>query len=83
MINHPPLYRYGKMSFSHTVSDILDPKPSLPIVVGDGYLAAIPMMGKTTKFVVIHNGSPVKVCRNRQSAVTLIDKLRKRKDKST
>jgi hypothetical protein len=47
--------------------------------VGDGYLAAIPLVGSTTKLVVVHNGVVVKVCRNRQSAMTLIYKLKKKK----
>ena len=63
-----------------TNSNILDCKPGpLPIIVGDGYLVAIPLVGSTTKLVVVHNGKPVKVCRNRQSAMTLINKLRKKK----
>jgi len=67
------------MSFPYTNSNILDTKPGvLPIVV-DENLVAIPMSGSTTKLMVIHNGTPVRVCRNRQSALNLIDKLRKRK----
>jgi hypothetical protein len=63
-----------------TNSHILDCKPgTLPIIVGDGYLAAIPLVGSTTKLVVVHNGVVVKVCRNRQSAMTLIYKLKKKK----
>ena len=68
------------MSFQYTNSGILDPKvPVFPIVIGDGEIVAIPVVGSTTKLMVIHNGQPVKVCRNRQSALTLIDKLRKRR----
>jgi hypothetical protein len=68
------------MSFPYTNSGILEPKvPPFPIVIGDGELAAIPVAGSTTKLMVIHNGQPVKVCRNRQSALNLIDKLRKRR----
>jgi len=67
------------MSFHHTNSNILDTKPGvLPIVI-DENLVAIPVAGSTTKLMVIHNGQPVKVCRNRQSALDLIDKLRKRR----
>jgi len=67
------------MSFHYTNSGILDTKPgALPIVV-DENLVAVPMAGSTTKLMVIHNGQPVKVCRNRQSALNLIDKLRKRR----
>ena len=61
-----------------TNSHILDAQPGpLPIVVGDGYLAAIPVLGSTTKLMVIHNGKPVKVCRNHKSAMNLINKLKK------
>ena len=61
-------------------SHILDCKPGpLPIVIGDGYLAAIPMLGSQTQMCVIHNGVPVKVCRNYKSAMNLINKLKKRK----
>jgi hypothetical protein len=68
------------MSFQYTNSYILDSHPGpLPIIVGDGYLAAISLVGSTTKMVVIDNGTPVKVCRNRQSAMTLINKLKKKK----
>ena len=64
----------------YTNSHILDPRPGpLPIMVGDGYLCAIPVLGSTTKLMVIHNGKPVKVCRNRQSALNLISKLSKNK----
>jgi len=66
------------MSFQYTNSHILDSHPGpLPIVVGNGYLAAIPLVGSTTKLVVIHNGTPVKICRNHKSAATLINKLKK------
>jgi hypothetical protein len=64
---------------NYTNSHILNPKPgALPIVV-DEKLVAIPVADSTTKLMVIHNGQPVKVCRNRQSALNLIDKLRKRR----
>lgn len=65
---------------NYTNSTILDCKPGpLPIIEGDGYLVAIPLAGSTTKLVVVHNGNIVKVCRNRQSAMTLINKLKKKK----
>mgnify|MGYP001327619149 CR=1 FL=1 len=61
----------------YTNSHILEPRPGpLPIVINENLLA-IPMSGSTTQLMVIHNGSPVKVCRNRQSALTLIKKLKK------
>ena len=64
---------------SYTNSHILEPQPgAIPIFINDNLLA-IPMSGSQTKLMVIHNGSPVKVCRNRQSAMTLIDKLRKKR----
>ena len=67
------------MSFPYTNSNILDTKPGvLPIVV-DENLVAIPMSGSTTKLMVIHNGQPIKVCRNRQSAMNLITKLSKKR----
>ena len=45
---------------NYTNSAILDCKPGpLPIVIGDGYLAAIPMGGSQTQMCVIHNGVPV------------------------
>ena len=64
------------MNYSN--SHILEPQPGpLPIVINENLLA-IPMSGSQTKLMVIHNGSPVKVCRNRQSALTLINKLKKK-----
>ena len=61
-----------------TNSHILNPQPGpLPIVVGDGYLVAIPVLGSKTKLMVIHNGKPLKVCRNHKSAMTMIKKLKK------
>ena len=64
---------------NYTNSHILEPQPGpLPIVINDNLLA-IPMSGSTTQLMVLHNGQPVKVCRNRQSAMTLIHKLRKKR----
>ena len=64
------------MNYSN--SHILEPQPGpLPIVINENLLA-IPMSGSQTQMMVIHNGSPVKVCRNRQSALTLINKLKKK-----
>ena len=42
---------------------ILDPKPGDPqgFVTNDGMWAAIPLAGKKKGFVIIHNGSQVKV----------------------
>jgi len=63
----------------YTNSHILEPHPGpLPIVINDNLLA-IPMSGSTTQLMVIHNGQPIKVCRNRKSAMTLIHKLRKKR----
>jgi len=62
---------------NYTNSHILNAKPgAIPIFINDN-LVAIPMAGSQTKLMVIHNGSPVKVCRNRQSALTLMKKLKK------
>ena len=64
---------------NYTNSHILEPQPGpLPIVVNENLLA-IPMSGSLTQLMVLHNGTPVKVCRNRKSAMTLIDKLRKKR----
>jgi hypothetical protein len=66
-----------------TNSHILDPQPGpLPIVVGDGYLVAIPVLGSKTKLMVIHNGKPLKVCRNHKSAMSMIKKLKKLQNNS-
>lgn len=66
-----------------TNSHILDAQPGpLPIVVGDGYLVAIPVLGSKTKLMVIHNGKPLKVCRNHKSAMTMIKKLKKLQNNS-
>ena len=62
----------------YTNSHILDAKPgALPIVFNENLLA-IPMSVSQTQLMVIHNGSPIKVCRNKQSALTLMKKLKKR-----
>ena len=62
----------------YTNSHILDPQPgAIPIVYNDNLLA-IPLADSNTQLMVIHNGSPIKVCRNKQSALTLMKKLRKR-----
>jgi len=36
--------------------------------------AAIPVAGSATKLAIVHQGSIIKVCRNRQSAINFIDK---------
>jgi hypothetical protein len=68
------------MGFDYTNSRILNSQPGpMGFVIGNGEYAAISMMGSTTKLMVIHNGLQLKVCRNRQSAMSFIDKHRKRK----
>jgi len=63
---------------NYTNSHILNPKPGAIPIVFNEKLLAIPMIDSQTQLMVIHNGSPIKICRNRQSALTLMKKLRKR-----
>ena len=71
------------MGFDYTNSHILNSQPGpMGFVIGNGEYAAIPMMGSTTKLMVIHNDLQLKVCRNRQSAMSFIDKHRKSNKKS-
>ena len=63
---------------------LLDPKP-----VEEGFMvgkyedplcyAAVPVIGSTTQLAIIHQGSVIKYCRNRQSAINFIEKHRKGK----
>ena len=63
---------------------LLDPKP-----VEEGFMvgkyedplcyAAVPVVGSTTQLAIIHQGSVIKYCRNRQSAINFIEKHRKGK----
>tara|TARA_Y100000004_G_C8948636_1_gene427422 strand:- start:443 stop:655 length:213 start_codon:yes stop_codon:yes gene_type:complete len=59
---------------------ILDPKQiSHGFVINDGEYAAVPMSNSDTQLMVIHNGSPLKVCRNESSALNFIKKHQKRR----
>lgn len=57
---------------------ILDPKPKDPLgyVTNDGTWAAVPF-GNTRKFVIIHNGSQVKVLNTYKQSVDFINNQRK------
>ena len=57
---------------------ILDPKPKEPLgyITNDGMWAAVPL-GNTRKFVIIHNGSQVKVLGTYKQSVDFISNQRK------
>ena len=57
---------------------ILDEKPKDPLgyVTNDGMWAAVPL-GNTRKFVIIHNGSQVKVLNTYKQSVDFINNQRK------
>ena len=57
---------------------ILDEKPKDPLgyVTNDGMWAAVPL-GNTRKFVIIHNGSQVKVLSTYKQSVDFISNQRK------
>ena len=57
---------------------ILDSKPKDPLgyVTNDGMWAAVPL-GNTRKFVIIHNGSQVKVLSTYKQSVDFISNQRK------
>jgi hypothetical protein len=57
---------------------ILDPKPKEPLgyITNDGMWAAVPL-GNTRKFVIIHNGSQVKVLNTYKQSVDFINNQRK------
>ena len=57
---------------------ILDEKPKDPLgyVTNDGTWAAVPL-GNTRKFVIIHNGSQVKVLNTYKQSVDFINNQRK------
>tara|TARA_B100000035_G_scaffold115391_1_gene97783 strand:- start:1081 stop:1320 length:240 start_codon:yes stop_codon:yes gene_type:complete len=72
------------MKLTQTKSDILHPKPvEQGFIVGkydDPMMyAAVPIAGSSTKLAVIHQGNILKVCRNRKSAVNLIERHKKGK----
>ena len=59
---------------------ILDPKQiSHGFVINDGEYAAVPMSNSDTQLMVIHNGSPLKVCRNESSGSQLYQETPKTK----
>jgi|TARA_R100000455_G_scaffold16524_1_gene7959 hypothetical protein len=63
------------------------PKPSIfdskqishGFVVNEGEYAAVPMIDSNTQLMVIHNGLPLKVCRNESSARNFIKKHQKQR----
>ena len=57
---------------------VLDEKPKDPLgyVTNDGMWAAVPL-GNTRKFVIIHNGSQVKVLNTYKQSVDFINNQRK------
>ena len=60
---------------------ILDPKQiSHGFVVNDGEYAAVPMGNSDTQLMVIHNGSPLKVCRNETSKLETLSRNTKNKE---
>jgi len=69
--------------FQYTNSHILDADPGpIGFVLDDGKYAAIPIMGSSTKLMVIwDNCTKMKECRNLQSAKSFVDKLRQKKRK--
>ena len=69
------MFDYQK--FYHTNSLILEAQRSYSGYVSkDGTVAAVPVEN-SKKFVVIHNGSQYKTCRNYQSALNICKKLEK------
>ncbi len=72
------------MKIEQQKSDILDPNP-----IEQGFMvgkyedplcyAAVPVMGSTTQLAIIHQGSVIKYCRNRQSAINFIDRHKRKK----
>tara|TARA_B100000073_G_scaffold9041_1_gene7598 strand:- start:1694 stop:1927 length:234 start_codon:yes stop_codon:yes gene_type:complete len=70
-----------------TNSHILNPNPGpLSFTVGDWdngdlFYAAVPVAGSKTKLAIVYQGNILKVCRNRQSALSFIDKHKSSKKK--
>lgn len=62
--------------------EILNPKVGDPLgyVSNDGIWAAVPL-GNTKKFVIIHNGSQVKICNNYKQSMDYIKRKTKLKNK--
>jgi hypothetical protein len=76
------------MKIKHNNSSILDSKPvEMGFIVGKyddpEMYAAIPMSGSDVKLMIIHQGSQLKVCRNRQSALNFIEQHKKKSKQKT
>tara|TARA_R110000851_G_scaffold118263_1_gene245591 strand:+ start:228 stop:452 length:225 start_codon:yes stop_codon:yes gene_type:complete len=74
------------MKITYTKTSMLDAKPYEEGFIVGKYddpmmYAAVPVAGSTTKLAVVHQANVLKVCRNRQSAITFIDKHKKRRKK--
>ena len=74
------------MRITYTKTSLLDAKPYEEGFIVGKYddpmmYAAVPVAGSTTKLAVVHQANVLKVCRNRQSAITFIDKHKKRRKK--
>tara|TARA_R110000868_G_scaffold15802_2_gene71892 strand:+ start:2128 stop:2352 length:225 start_codon:yes stop_codon:yes gene_type:complete len=74
------------MKITYTKTSVLDAKPYEEGFIVGKYddpmmYAAVPVAGSTTKLAVVHQANVLKVCRNRQSAITFIDKHKKRRKK--
>ena len=72
------------MKLEQQKTTILDPKP-----VEEGFIigkyddpmmyAAVPIARSDTKLAVVHQANVLKVCRNRQSAISFIDRHKRKK----
>lgn len=74
------------MKITYTKTSVLDAKPYEEGFIVGKYddpmmYAAVPISNSTTKLAVVHQANVLKVCRNRQSAITFIDKHKKRRKK--
>ena len=72
------------MKIDQQKTTILDPKQ-----IEEGFMvgkyedplcyAAVPVAGSVTQLAIIHQGSVIKYCRNRQSALNFIERHKKKK----
>ena len=74
------------MKITYTKTSVLDAKAYEEGFIVGKYddpmmYAAVPIAGSTTKLAIVHQANVLKVCRNRQSAITFIDKHKKRRKK--
>jgi len=74
------------MKITYTKTSVLDAKPYEEGFIVGNYddpmmYAAVPVTGSTTKLAIVHQANVLKVCRNKQSAITFIDKHKKRRKK--